>query len=232
MKVDICIPAYNEETIIEESSRAVLAALSGIPNITVRVLVADNGSVDATGERAARVPGVTVLKVPVEGKGAAVIEAARVSDADLFGFVDADLSADPKDLKVFVRALEEGADIVIGSRLTNTGLVHRGFLRTFSSRSFNLLQHLIVGVPVSDTQCGMKLMNAKGRDILRECVEIGWFFDIELLAHAKQGGLNIQELPVHWEEFRFPGRTSKLRILRDAVAGVQAMFRIRNRAVH
>lgn len=228
MTADICIPAYNEEEVIVEALRALSSALKDIPGPLWRIVVADNGSTDATAERASRFAGVQVLRIPEKGKGAAVIGAAHASSANIFGFTDVDLSADPRDFKELLKALAEGADIAIGSRFVDVKLVHRSFLRHFSSAMFNLLRKLLLGISVKDSQCGLKLMNTKGRDLLAQCEEKGWFFDMELLARAERAHLVVKEIPIHWEEHRFSNRASKLRSI-DAIGAIIAMTRIRRR---
>ncbi len=225
MRIDICIPAHNEAQIIEGSVAAVQAALSRFSD--AHIIVVDNASTDATAGRAA-VTGAQVLSISIKGKGAAVVAAAAQSSADMFGFIDADLSADPADIAGLVELILRGeCDIAIGSRLMDTRIVARTFLRTLSSRIFNLLRYLLIGVKVHDTQCGLKLMNRKGTAVLAACSETGWFFDMEFLARAEKQGLRIKEVPVHWDEHRFPERQSKLRMLRDGFGAVAAMLRIR-----
>lgn len=227
MKIDICIPAYNEEAVIAEAVQTVKEALMLLPG-EKRIIVADNGSTDRTAT-AATEAGAVVWSQSERGKGAALIDAAIRSDADIFGFIDADLSADPKNFLDLWRLLEGGADLAVGSRLLDEKGVQRGFLRALSSKGFNMLRKLLLGIKVEDTQCGLKLMNSRGKAVLRECQERGWFFDMELLALAEREGLMVKETAVRWEEFRFTGRSSKLRLLRDGVGALLAMLRIRRR---
>lgn len=228
MKIDLCIPAFNEEAIITGAARELSEVLSGILGVTFVITVANNGSTDRTAERAREVQGVSVLEVPVKGKGAAVIAAARASTADIFGFIDADLSAEPQDIpKLLAPLLTGDYDIAIGSRLADTSMVKREGLRTFGSKIFNLIRRMVLGISVQDTQCGLKLMNTKGREVLASCKETGWFFDIEFLARAERLNLRIAEMPVRWDEHRFAGRQSKLNLVRDGFATLGALLRIR-----
>jgi dolichyl-phosphate beta-glucosyltransferase len=228
MRIDIAIPAYNEEAIIEACVSEIRSSLASLPH-THRIIVANNGSSDRTGH-IARGAGATVLEVPVKGKGAALSAAARLADAPYFAFIDADLSAHPRELARMLAEMESsGADIVIGSRLADESAVHRAFLRTLSSQLFNTLRRLLLGIGVMDTQCGLKLMNEKGRALLAECEETGWFLDMEFLARAERAGLRIIEIPVEWTEFYFKGRASKLALVRDGVGAGLAMLRIRRR---
>lgn len=228
MKLDIVIPAYNEEAIIAESVRTIQAVLEHLPH-EVHIIVADNGSTDSTA-RLALEAGAHPLTVAARGKGAALIAAARHSTAPLFAFIDADLSAHPKELEGLLTHLElQHADVVIGSRLLASSGVNRSFMRTFSSQLFNSIRRLLLGIGVEDTQCGLKLMNERGRAVLATCEETGWFLDLEFLARAERAGLIIREVPIAWEEFYFPGRGSKLRVVRDGIGAVAAMLRIRQR---
>ncbi len=228
MRVDICVPAHNEAEIIGDAVRLLEASLSSLPHET-RITVVSNGSTDDTAARA-HAAGANVLEIEAAGKGRSVVAAAQKSESEIFGFIDADLSADPSDIPALCTELESGAyDIVIGSRLLNTDVVDRAGLRTLSSRVFNALQRVILGISVRDTQCGLKLMNAKGRSVLRTCEESGWFFDLELLAKAEAKGLRVLEMPIHWNEYRFPGRKSKLSMIRDGYGALRAMLRIRSR---
>lgn len=227
--LDICIPAYDEEGYVGKAVRRVSAAFAEHPDLSVTVIVADNNSSDGTSEEA-RVAGARVVSVSTQGKGAAVRAAAAVSGADFFGFVDADLSAMPEDFLLLLPLLLAGeADIAIGSRLHPAARVERSFLRTLASRAFNALGASLLGHSLRDTQCGLKLMNPAARALLLDGRETGWFFDLELLACAGRAGLCICEVPVGWVEEAAAGRRSKLRILRDGVEGLRAIFRIRRR---
>ena len=228
MKLDIVLPAYNEEAIITDSVAEIIKKLTPF-HVSYRIVVANNGSTDSTSEYA-RAAGADVIEVPGKGKGRALAYAALYSEAEYLLFIDADLSASPSEIQTLWSIQEtEGADIVIGSRLLKKTLVKRSLLRTLSSEVFNLLRSLILGIHVTDTQCGLKLMNEKGRMVLAECEETGWFIDMEFLARAEQKGLLIKEVPISWEEFRFPNRESKLNLLADGVQAIEAMFRIRSR---
>lgn len=203
---------------------------------------------------------VRLLNCPKEGKGAAILYSVnqlRITNDELritnnqlpitntkddwdvgratcddsfFGFIDADLSADPDAIPgMLEKLLADEADLVIGSRLLNVKTTNRGWLRTVASKLFNGLTALMLGLKVKDAQCGLKLMNARGVAVLKQCQEPGWFLDIELLARARQQGLRILEVPVVWTEFRFPGRKSQIRHIQDGLEAIRAMWRVRRR---
>lgn len=228
-RIELCIPAYNETDIIAESIHIVKSALSDLP-YEWHITVADNGSTDGTKEAAEALqePNVRVLSIPERGKGIALATAARASRAGFFGFIDADLSANPKAIGEFIHFIETGeADIVIGSRLINARSVQRGFLRSLSSRLFNALRRFLLDIPVADSQCGFKVMNVRGRELLAQCTEKGWFLDLEFLRRAEIAGLVIKEIPIEWTEQQFPGRKGKLNMITDGYGALFAILRIR-----
>lgn len=219
--LDICIPAYNEADVIEETVREVAQVLSmaGVP--MWRITVADNGSNDGTAAvvEAVAHPNVHVLHVSGRGKGRAIRECAGRSQADVFGFIDADLSAAPEHIPEFLAELDKGAHLVIGSRLKDVRTVDRSAVRTFSSRMFNWYAERMLGLGVQDTQCGLKLMNSEVRALCAASTEETWFLDLELLLLARLHGHVVSELPVQWQECRYSGRKSKLSMVQD---GLQA----------
>ncbi len=228
MKVTVCVPAYNESQIIKQTMVKVQEFCSANPQYEWKIVLADNGSNDGTAEivRGLNLNNVSVLEVKTRGKGAALVEAVKHCSDDIFCFIDADLSASPNSLKELIKSVSTGSDIAIGSRLLDTSKLQRSFLRTFSSRLFNLFRRLILGINVTDTQCGLKALNKKGQAILASCEEQGWLFDIELLTKAERASLTVKEIPIPWQENFYPDRVSKLDVIRDGLKGFIAILRI------
>jgi glycosyltransferase involved in cell wall biosynthesis len=229
MRFELCVPAHNEAQVIGPTASLLVETLDRLPSIEWRVVVADNASTDGTADviDALAHARVSAMRIVQQGKGAAIRSAAAASSADLFGFIDADLSADPADIPRLLDPVLQGqCDIAVGSRLVDSSRVERGWLRTSSSRVFNALLSAMLPLPVRDAQCGLKVMNAKARMLLAECREDGWFLDAEFLARASRQGLCIVELPITWTETRYVGRQSKLRMFRDGFSALVAMRRI------
>ena len=242
MPLDLCIPARNEAVHIQDALRRLTNSMQN-SGVDCRIIVAINGTTDETfnkveeyrtsnneyGDR------IVALQCPTPGKGAAIRYAASQSGvrspesvSDIFGFIDADLSSDPDAIPELVKlVVENKADIVIASRLVQTRTTNRGFARTLSSRFFNFMSHLILGLKEKDAQCGLKVMNAKAQAVLLKCQEDGWFLDIEFLAKAGQDGLTVLEVPVPWIEFRYPDRKSQIKHVKDGFGAIKAILRIR-----
>src|SRR4029079_10955134 len=132
----VILPTYNEAGNLEKIVAAVLAHLPD----SRRVLIVDDNSPDGTGEiadqLAAEDDDLTVLhREAKEGLGPAYIAGFRqalAAGAEVIVEMDADFSHDPVDLPQLLAAVDDGADLAIGSRfvpgggLTEVGLMGRG----------------------------------------------------------------------------------------------------------
>lgn len=230
--LDLVIPAHNEEKVIISTLRLASDALAKIPDLTWRIIVAENGSKDDTAgvvERA-HPPFVEVFSARSRGKGAAIREALEHSDAEYFGFMDADAPIEFSAIGPALHELgERHANLVIGSRFHPDSVVKRRPLRQTLSRIFNTLARLIVGMKANDSQCPLKIMDRDGRRVLAACKENSWFLDIELIARAERAGLRIGVVPVVLKEISFPEREGSLALWRDGIQAIVTMFRLRKR---
>jgi glycosyltransferase involved in cell wall biosynthesis len=100
--VSVVVPAYNEERWIGEC----LTSLADQTHPDYEVIVVDDGSTDATAEIAARF-GVRLVRGKHRGAGAARDTGARVADAEILAFLDADEIYAPDFLELLVRPLEQ-----------------------------------------------------------------------------------------------------------------------------
>ncbi len=226
----ICIPARNEAAHILETVGRLARSLEQLADVDWKIVVVENGPKDNTSGliQGMSDPRFEAIRCEEPGKGAAIKAAARRFESDVFGFIDADLSADPDAIPGMVGQVAAGkADAVIGSRLVQKRTTNRGALRTLSSILFNLAAKILLDLRVKDSQCGLKVMNARARMILSECRESGWFLDMEWIARLRKEGMTINEIPVPWLEFRYPDRKSQINTLRDGMASIFAMLRIR-----
>jgi dolichyl-phosphate beta-glucosyltransferase len=113
--------------------------------------------------------------------------------------VDSDAEIRPKDLWVYVKSLES-ADIAIGSKRHPLSTVRTPIIRRFLSLGFNVLERLLTGLRVSDTQAGLKA--AKTATLYRILPLLSvkrYAFDAELLAVASLLDCKIRELPVNMD---------------------------------
>lgn len=225
--VDLVLPVYNEEEQLRENTLKVYRFLKKLPGYQWRIVIASNGSTDQTvpigQDLAASYPEIGILDYPEKGRGGALKKAWTRSEAAILSYMDIDLSADLTDYPKLIKAVEEGSDVAVGSRLAPGANVSRGFKREFISRSYNLLIKLLFQTRFSDAQCGFKAISREvARKILPVIVDTQWFFDSELLIIGEKAGFKIFDLPISWVDD--PGSTVK--ILKTARGDFEGLARL------
>jgi dolichol-phosphate mannosyltransferase len=198
----IVTPTYNEK---DNLPRFVQAVRSAMPNADL--MIVDDNSPDGTGDMADAIAaadeGVKVTHRPGKlGLGTAYIQAFQrgMSEGyDRFLEMDADLSHDVKYLPDFVRALDGGADVVIGSRnIPGGGVLGWGLGRHFISKGGSLYSRTILGLGVKDLTSGYKAFTRRAL----EAIDIdsihsnGYSFQIEMTYRAIRKGMRIEEVPI------------------------------------
>jgi dolichyl-phosphate beta-glucosyltransferase len=162
----------------------------------------DDGSDDATAAVAERQSVRVLRNSGNRGKGYSVRQGMLKAQGDWVLFSDADLSSPIEELDTLWEAVRKsGAPIAFGSRALDRSLigVRQSLIRENIGRIFNLLVHLIAGLPFWDTQCGFKLFEAAAaREIFRRQQLNGFGFDVETLFIARRLGYRAVEVPVHW----------------------------------
>jgi glycosyltransferase involved in cell wall biosynthesis len=227
--VEIAIPVYNEERVLEASVRRLHGFLTstGFP-YSWRIVVADNASDDRTPEicrrLAGEMPAVTYLRLRQKGRGRALRRVWSSSDSDVVVYMDVDLSTGLEALLPLVAPLVSGhSDLAIGTRLANGSRVIRGPKREFISRTYNRLLRWTLRTRFSDAQCGFKAARAETvKELLPRVEDQAWFFDTELLAVAERDGLRIHEVPVDWVD----DPDSSVAIVRTAVDDLLGIARL------
>jgi dolichyl-phosphate beta-glucosyltransferase len=118
-------------------------------------------------------------------------------------FSDADLSTPIEEVEKLERALDDGAEIAIGSRSVDRRLVEQrqSLPRDLMGRLFNLVVRLSAVRGIGDTQCGFKLFTRDVVGPVFERTHLDRFgFDVEVLAIAQRLGIRIAEVPVRWRD--------------------------------
>ena len=232
--VDLVLPVYNEEAILERSTETVLAWTGAHPEHEWRVVIADNASEDGTLAIAraleARHEGrVAALHLPVRGRGIAVKTAWLTSPAEVLAFMDVDLSTDIAHIPDIVDPVADGeADVAFGTRLHPDSKTERGWRREIVSQVYIRLVRHVGGLRVTDAQCGFKAVSREAARALLPLVEAtGWFFDSELLLVAQENGYRLREAPVRWIE----DRDSRVSILGAVAEDLRALWRMRRGGV-
>jgi len=227
LRLTVILPAYNEEDRIAASIGAVHDTLAPVlGDDDLEILVVDDGSADGTPEVAEQA-GARVLRQPSNrGKGSAVRRGVLEARGRTVLFTDADLAYRPELLLSLLDEVEQGWDMVVGSRRhqqTNV-LVRARKLRELGGRMVNRLTHLVLLGHFRDTQCGLKGFQADIAKVVFERTRIdGFAFDVELFLIAELDQLSLREIPVAVEN----RAGSSVRVVADFAALVVDLFRIR-----
>lgn len=230
MKLSIVIPAHNEEHRLPPVLRRYAEYFSQALENGFEIIVVVNGSTDNTVGVAREIAKeYSQIKVIEEtgriGKGGAVILGAKAARGEWVGFVDADGATAAEEFdRICHCAL--GADGVIASRWKRGAQVNipqRG-LRLLSSRLFNGLIRLTLGLRYEDTQCGAKIFKAKAwKTILPSIGTSRFAFDVDLLFQLQRHGFQIKEEPTVWNDVE----GSKVRVFNTSIEMFLAVVRMR-----
>lgn len=202
----IILPTYNEC----ENLRHAVARIREVADrheVQLHTLIVDDSSPDGTGELAdqlaAEVPDVSVMhRAGKEGLGRAYIAGFREAlarGAERIFEMDADLSHDAAYLPHFLRLIDQGADLVLGSRYVKGGGVENwGLSRKIISRGGCLYAQTILGLPYRDLTGGFKCFRRRVLETidLESIDAAGYGFQIEMTYRAHQLGFKIVELPI------------------------------------
>ena len=141
--------------------------------------------------------GARVLRVPRNGIGRAYQDAIQHVRGEYVVLGDADCTYDFRDLGAFVSKLQEGFDLVMGTRFR--GRIERGAMplhhRYFGSPVTTLLADVLLGLRLSDIHCGMRGMLRKSLIDL-DLRSNGWEYASEMIVNSVRKSYRITEIPI------------------------------------
>jgi glycosyltransferase involved in cell wall biosynthesis len=152
-KLSIVLPAKNEAN----SLKCILPEIiKDYP--ASEIIIVDDGSTDDT-ENICTQLGVNLLKHPYTmGNGASIKTGARAATGDILLFMDADGQHDPKDISRLLEKMQEGYEMVVGARQTDT---HASIFRAIANRFYNRLASFMTGYNIEDLTSGFRLVTAR-----------------------------------------------------------------------
>ena len=199
-EISVVLPAFNLGSVIAANIRRTVTALEEVGQ-PFEVIVVDDGSSDRTLTEAKRVADDDTRVVVVshrhnQGKGQALITGSEASSGKVVVFLDGDLDLPPEQLGRLLPLLAD-ADVVVGAKKTAMGAGGYPRLRRILSRIYAVVTCRLVGLPVTESQTGLKLFRRDVLDkVLPEVRIRGYAIDLEILARAHRGGFRLVEAPV------------------------------------
>jgi glycosyltransferase involved in cell wall biosynthesis len=190
----VAIPAWNESATIESVVRGVRTVLPA-----ARVVVVDDGSTDATAERAAAA-GATVLQLPFNiGVGGAMRTAflyAQRRGVDRVVQVDADGQHDPAEIPRLLTALD-GASVVVGARFAGRGDYAVRGPRRWAMRLLARVMSRVTGTRLTDVTSGFRASDRRAIALFARHYPAEYLGDtVESLLIASRAGLPVGQVPV------------------------------------
>lgn len=214
MKAVLVIPTYNEKgnigrliSILEEE------IFPRIKNYDMNILVVDDNSPDKTAEEVRKLmkkwKNIGLSLGEKNGLGAAYIRGMNFAiakmGAEVMFEMDADLSHDPNKVPDFLKEIDKGADIVIGTRYSQGGSIPKNW--PIQRKAFSVLGNLIVRTilmrfGIHDWTGGFRALRSKV--FLKEKEELiffkGYTFQVSFLHKAVRDGFKIAEVPINFTD--------------------------------
>jgi dolichyl-phosphate beta-glucosyltransferase len=225
---------YNEAARFPKAAPRLLHYLQQQP-YSYEIVAVSDGSTDDTVQVAraelAAAPAVRVIEnQPNRGKGHALRTGMTAAQGDYVLFTDADLSTPPEELDQFWQWLDQGYDVVIGSRKMEGARLERRqpWLREHLGKVFTWLSDRLVTRDISDVTCGFKCFSRRAaHDLFRRGRINDWSYDAEILFLAQWRGYRLKEVPVRWHD----ERGSKVNMLRDGLRALRGLLQIRQNSL-
>ena len=237
MNLSVILPTYNERENIEKMISSLTSVFTK-SNINGIIVVVDDNSPDGTGKlvdeikKKNKIVHIVHRKIK-EGLGRAYISGMNYSlkeNANLIMTMDCDFSHDPNLIPNFIKKINEGYDLVLGSRYIQGGGVYNWPLyRKIISWGGNFLPRLILGLKSHDNTTGFRCYKKKVLESinLESIKSNGYSFLVEILYLAQKNNFKIGETPILFKDREF-GETkiSKKEIFRTLKTLVRLRFKL------
>lgn len=208
MNVAVLIPCYNEAQTIGKVIRDFRAALP-----EAKVYVYDNNSSDGTAEEAEKM-GAIVKRERRQGKGNVVRSMFRDIEADAYLMVDGDDTYPAESAAELLKLVEEGADMVIGDRLSSTYLqVNQRAFHNFGNLLVRKLVNVCFGGDIVDIMTGCRAFSRRYVKTFPS-LSSGFETETEMTIHALDKRLSVESIPIEYRA-RPEGSVSKLNTFAD-----------------
>lgn len=151
-KVAVILPTYNEKDNLENFVSQVFAQEKELPGYKIEVVISDSHSSDGTGEIARRLsaenPGVHFIEVE-RGLGVGIIKGHQYAiehiKPDVLAQLDADGQVDVSVLPKLIKGIEEGYNLVLGSRFVEGGKNNLSISRKIFSWGSSMVSRILMG---------------------------------------------------------------------------------------
>jgi len=209
MNIIITIPAYNEANSIERVIRSIKKVMDS-QKYTYNILVVDDGSKDKTAEIAKKL-GAIVYSHP-KNYGLAEtfkteIEKCLELKADVIVHIDADGQYLPKEIPLLIKEIENGYDLVLGSRFKGK-IESMPLIKRIGNKAFSIVISNVTGFKITDAQTGFRAFTKEVAEKIN--IISNHTYTQEQIIRAVRSKFKIKEVPIH-----FAKRNGKSRLMKN-----------------
>jgi glycosyltransferase involved in cell wall biosynthesis len=217
MTLSIILPAKNEAASLET-----LAPKLRSSHPDAEIIVVNDGSTDET-EKVAQAAGIKTVSHPYSlGNGAAIKTGTRVATGDILVFMDADGQHDPADIRRLLAKMEEGYEMVVGARSTDT---HASLHRQVANQFYNRLASWMTGYPIKDLTSGFRAARARHFRKFLYLLPNGFSYPTTSTMAFFRSGFPVAYVPIRAAQRDGDGK-SHIRLLRDGVRFFMIIIKI------
>jgi len=206
MKLSIVIPVHNEEQIIEKTIKTVISCLR---NYNYEIIVVNDNSNDSTGKildfltkkyNKIKVIHKINTKPGPTGLGSALKYGFKAASGEIIIPLMGDMSDNPKDIIKFVNKIENGYDVVCGSRfIKGSKISDYPAIKYLCNRLYNKLFSFLFILDTNDISNAFKAYRREVIDTVKPTSR-GFEITAEIVLRACIHGFRIGQVPVSWRE--------------------------------
>ena len=227
--VSIILACYNEGPTLEQEVAKIISVCRKSGKTWELVFVEDKSSdqtkaiVEKLNKRI--VNSQAIYHRTNQGRGKSVSDGLKLAKGVICGYLDVDLEINADYIPIFLKEVENGADMVVGKRFYERPI--RSLSRSLASRTYSQMVKFILKIPIEDTETGYKFFEkAKILPILTKARDKGWFWDTEICARAYWAGLKISQIPVLF--IRRRDKKSTVKLISDSIKYIGALMVFRS----
>ncbi|MCP5163428.1 MAG: glycosyltransferase family 2 protein [Hahellaceae bacterium] len=213
--ISVVIPAKNEAAVVEDVVRGVLAVLPD-----AQVIVVDDGSTDATKEKAESAGALVFSHLYSKGNGAAIKTGARRATGDIIVFMDADSQHRASDIPRLLERFNEGYDMVVGARSTGS---QASYGRLAANTLYNRMASWMVGHRVDDLTSGFRVVRASYFRQFLHLLPNGFSYPTTITMSFFRSGYSVSYVPI--EAAKRVGK-SHISLSKDGIRFLLIIFKI------
>lgn len=204
--ISIVIPAKNEAPSLTKLLPSVKQLFPD-----AEIIVVDDGSTDNTAE-ICHSNNVIVVTHPYNmGNGAAIKSGARAASGEILVFMDADGQHSPEDIPKLLAKLEQGYEMAVGARRTNS---HASLARRFGNSFYNKFASIMTGYKILDLTSGFRIVRKRHFEKFLYLLPNGFSYPTTSTMAFLRSGLPVAYVPISAE--RRTGK-SKINLYKDGI---------------